>query len=169
MGRNNFHYAISLAQTLYDIEGDDDDLEEIGLVAYNFIGNKNTRLYRASLDINCQDGSVQLPCNVDIIEAVTYGYEDWNYTSNTSTVVGDLHSRFVEDYIEVNKRNKSPRYISGKYARFQRVDDKLLFDKDYGKVNILYKGIILDEDDLPYLNDKEVNAIAAYCAFTVKR
>jgi hypothetical protein len=50
---NNFHYAISLAQTLYDIEGDDDDLEEIGLVAYNFIGNKNTRLYRASLDINC--------------------------------------------------------------------------------------------------------------------
>ena len=72
MGRNNFHYAISLAQTLYDIEGDDDDLEEIGLVAYNFIGNKNTRLYRASLDINCQDGSVQLPCNVDIIEAVTY-------------------------------------------------------------------------------------------------
>lgn len=40
MGRNNFHYAISLAQTLYDIEGDDDDLEEIGLVAYNFIGNK---------------------------------------------------------------------------------------------------------------------------------
>ncbi|WP_370841472.1 hypothetical protein [Gemmiger formicilis] len=50
---NNFHYAISLAQTLYDIEGDDDDLEEIGLVAYNFIGNKNTRLYRASLGINC--------------------------------------------------------------------------------------------------------------------
>ena len=69
----------------------------------------------------------------------------------------------------MNKRNKSPRYISGKYARFQRADDKLLFDKDYGKVNILYKGIILDEDDLPYLNDKEVNAIAAYCAFTVKR
>ena len=38
MGQNNFHYAISLAQTLYDIEGDNDDLEEIGLVAYNFIG-----------------------------------------------------------------------------------------------------------------------------------
>ena len=67
MGQNNFHYAISLAQTLYDIEGDNDDLEEIGLVAYNFIGNKNTRLYRALLDINCQDGSVELPCNVDII------------------------------------------------------------------------------------------------------
>jgi hypothetical protein len=39
---NNFHYAISLAQTLYDIEGDTDTLEEIGLVAHKFIGNNHT-------------------------------------------------------------------------------------------------------------------------------
>jgi hypothetical protein len=39
---NNFHYAISLAQMLYDVEGNTDDLEEIGLVAHNFIGNKHT-------------------------------------------------------------------------------------------------------------------------------
>ena len=108
MGRNNFHYAISLAQTLYDIEGDDDDLEEIGLVAYNFIGNKNTRLYRTSLDINCQDGSVQLPCNVDIIEAVTYcGPEDWGYTSNTKEF-GDIQSLYTENYIESRKAFLDP-------------------------------------------------------------
>ena len=100
---NNFHYAISLAQTLYDIEGDDDDLEEIGLVAYNFIGNKNTRLYKASLDINCQDGSAQLPCNVDIIEAVTYcGPEDWGYTSNTKEF-GDIQSLYTETIQKVEK------------------------------------------------------------------
>ena len=29
---NNFHYAMSLAQTLYDIEGDMEDMEEIGLI-----------------------------------------------------------------------------------------------------------------------------------------
>ena len=40
----NFHYAISQAQTLYDVEGDMEDLEEIGLIAYNKIGNKNTIL-----------------------------------------------------------------------------------------------------------------------------
>ena len=40
---NNFHYAMSLAQTLYDIDGDMEDMEEIGLIAYNHIGNKNTR------------------------------------------------------------------------------------------------------------------------------
>ena len=65
---------------LYDIEGDIEDLEEIGLIAYNFIGNKNTRLYRATLDVN--NGIAKLPCNCDIIEAVTYCGEDWNYTSN---------------------------------------------------------------------------------------
>jgi hypothetical protein len=77
---NNFHYAISLAQMLYDVEGDIDDLEEIGLIAYNFIGNKNTRLYKTTLDVI--NGTVKLPCNCDIIEAVTYCGEDWNYTSN---------------------------------------------------------------------------------------
>ena len=42
---NNFHYAISLAQTLYDVEGDTYDLEEIGLIAYNFIGNKYRKTF----------------------------------------------------------------------------------------------------------------------------
>ena len=45
---NNFHYAISLAQMLYEVEGDTEDMEEIGLIAYNHIGNKNTRLYKAT-------------------------------------------------------------------------------------------------------------------------
>ena len=97
---NNFHYAMSLAQTLYDIEG---DMEEIGLIAYNHIGNKNTRLYRATLDVNCVDGSIELPCNVDIIEAVTYCGEDWNYTSNTKHN-GDINSFYTENAIEAQKR-----------------------------------------------------------------
>ena len=54
----NFRYAITLAQTLYDVEGDTEDLEEIGLVAYNFIGNKNTHLNKIILDVNCTDGSL---------------------------------------------------------------------------------------------------------------
>jgi len=54
----NFHYAISLAQILHDVEGDTEDLEEIGLVAYKFIGNKNTELHRVVLDVDCNDGSI---------------------------------------------------------------------------------------------------------------
>ena len=84
---------------LYEVEGDTEDMEEIGLIAYNHIGNKNTRLYKATLNVNCKDGSIELPCNVDIIEAVTYCGEDWNYTSNTKHN-GDANSFYVENSIE---------------------------------------------------------------------
>lgn len=163
---NNFHYAISLAKTLYDVDGDLEDLEEIGLIAYNFIGNKNTRLYRAQLD--CVDGVIQLPCNVDIIEAVTYcGPEDWNYTSNHD-YNGDWSSSYTEDYIESQKMYLDPFYISGKFVKYKRVGDKLYVNKGLGKVNILYHGILLDDEGLPEINDKEAVAIADYIAYTMK-
>ena len=63
---NNFKYAISLAQMLYDININDmDTLIEIGLVAYNFIGNKNTHLVAEIVDVN--NGLVKLPCKADLI------------------------------------------------------------------------------------------------------
>lgn len=164
----NFHYAISLAQTLYDVEGDTDDLEEIGLVAHNFIGNKHTQLHKVLLHVNCEDGSVQLPCGVDIIEAVTYcGPEDWNYVSNTKEH-GDLSSLYTENYIEAQKAFLDPHYISGKYVKYRKVGDKLYVNKGLGKVILLYHGIILDEDGLPEINDKEAIAIAEYIAYVIK-
>ena len=44
--------------------------------------------------------------------------------------------------------------------------DTLYFEKNYGQVNILYKGILVDEDGLPEINYKEKDAIACYCACT---
>ena len=167
MAQNNFHYAMSLAQTLYDVEGDIDDLEEIGLVAYNFIGNKNTRLYRGTLDVDSTAGAIELPCNCDIIEAVTYCGEDWNYTSNQKDN-GDLRSSYIENYIESRKAFTDPFYISGKYVKYKRVGNKLYVDKGLPKVNILYQGIELDEEGLPIINDKEAIAIAEYIAYTQK-
>lgn len=165
MAQNNFHYAISLAQMLYDIEGDIEDLEEIGLIAYNFIGNKNTRLYRATLDVN--NGIVKLPCNCDIIEAVTYCGEDWNYTSNQKND-GDVRSAYIENYIESRKAFSDPFYISGKYVKYKRVGDVLHINEELSKVNILYHGIELDEEGLPSINDKEAIAIAEYIAYVYK-
>ena len=92
---NNFKYAISLAQMLYDININDmDTLIEIGLVAYNFIGNKNTHLAAEIVDVN--NGLVKLPCKADLIEAITYPYqEDWNTTSNIKNF-GDFNSLNIE-------------------------------------------------------------------------
>ena len=165
---NDFNYIYTVANSLYGLELEPEQFEELGLTAWNLIGNKTVRLYNYSADISCDDLSVQLPCNCDIIEAVTYNHEDWNYSTN-KTVNGDYNSQFTEQYVEARKLYQAPLYISGKYAKYERVGDTLYFDKDYGKVNILYKGIILDEDGLPQVNDKEALAIATYIAFATKQ
>ena len=165
---NDFNYIYTVANSLYGLELEPEQFEELGLTAWNLIGNKTVRLYNYSADISNDDFSVQLPCNCDIIEAVTYNHEDWNYSTN-KTVNGDYNSQFTEQYIEARKLYQSPLYISGKYAKYERVGDILYFDKDYGKVNILYKGIILDEDGLPKVNEKEALAIATYIAFATKQ
>ena len=164
----NFRYALTLAQTLYDVEGDTDNLIDIGLVAHNFIGNKFTQLHKELLDVNCEDGSIQLPCGVDMIEAVTYcGMEDWNYTDNIKPN-GDISSLYTENYIESRKTFLDPHYISGKFVKYRKVGDKLYVNKGLGKVQVLYHSLILDEDGLPAINDKEAIAIAEYIAYVTK-
>ena len=165
---NDFNYIYTVANSLYGLELEPEQFEELGLTAWNLIGNKTVRLYNYSADISCDNLSVQLPCNCDIIEAVTYNHEDWNYSTN-KTVNGDYNSQFTEQYVEARKLYQAPLYISGKYAKYERVGDTLYFDKDYGKVNILYKGVILDEDGLPQVNEKEALAIATYIAFATKQ
>ena len=74
---NNFKYAISLAQMLHDVDINDmDTLIEIGLVAHNFIGNKNTHLVSEIVNVDPRTGLIKLPCKADLIEAITYPREE---------------------------------------------------------------------------------------------
>ena len=66
---NKFHTATYQANLLYGIEIPPEDAEELGLIAYNFIGNKRYKLYRYYTEVNCKDNSVDLPCNCKEIEA----------------------------------------------------------------------------------------------------
>ena len=156
----DFHVAISQAQTLYDVEGDSEDLEEIGLIAYKKIGNKNTILKRTTLPII--KGIVTLPCDVSIIEAVTYCGEDFNYTSNL-TYDG---SSETEEFIESQKAFTDSFYISGKFVKYRRVKNKLYINHPCGYINILYHTEL--DDDLPDITESEADAIALYLAYTLK-
>lgn len=164
---DNFKSIYIQAKLLYEIDMTQEEFEEIGLIAWNKIGNRQTKLYRYRSKIDCETLTVELPCNCDEIEAITYDFEDWKYVTN-DTVNGDYQSQFIENYIEGRKLYTNPFYISGKFAKYERVNDTLYFDKDYGSVNILYKGIIVDDDGLPYINEKEKDAIACYLAYTKK-
>ena len=164
---NNFKYAISLAQMLYDIDINDmDTLIEIGLIAYGFIGNKSTHLTSSIVEV--KDGLVKLPCKADLVEAITCpSIEDWSYTSNIKNY-GDIDTLNVEQYIEKAKHVVDPLYISGRLIKYRREGDYIYVTEPVQNVCVLYYTENLDEDDLPLINDKEAIAIADYIAYTVK-
>jgi len=72
----------------YGIELEDSDMEEYGLMAWDYIGNKNRKLYRYCTEIDPLDNSVTLPCNAldlngdSCVELVTTSYEEWNQNTN---------------------------------------------------------------------------------------
>lgn len=163
---NNFHYVAVLLDQFYGIEIDDEDLEEMGLIAWELIGNKNSKLYsfKACPDSN---NSIKLPCNASSVEAVTASFEDWSNVTNYSEN-GDQRTSFIETSIEASKSFTSPYYIPGKLIHYELVGDTLYFTRNYGTLNILYKGIFMDEEGLPYLTNKEAMAIATYIAYYQK-
>lgn len=167
MTTNSFYYALTLVDQLFGIEVQEDDFEEIGLIAWQQIGNKRSKLYHYTACLeNCQN-SIQLPCNVDTIEAVTTNFEDFQNVSNIRDD-GNFNSASIENYIESHKYFKNPLYASGKFVEYERVGDTLYFNQPYDKIHILYKGLVVDENGLPEINDKEALAIATFVAYTLK-
>lgn len=164
---NDFHYAMSLLDTLFGMTIQEDQFEEIAITGWNLIGNKRMKIYRYQTCVDDCGYGVELPCNVDQIEAVTTDWEEWNYSTN-DTPNGNIYSAFVESYIEHRKAFRDPLYARGKFIKYERVGNMLYFDRPYGKVNILYRGVILDDNGLPEITDKEAMALATYCAYVIK-
>lgn len=163
----DIHYAHFLANELYGVNISQDKFEELALIAYDKIGNKQCRTYRFFGAVNPQTLSLELPCNVQYIISVTCAMEDWQFVTNRDWN-GDADSAFIEHYIERSKLFMDPLYQPGKYLKYEQVGDTLYFDRPYGLVGILYYGQVLNDDGLPDVNDKEARAIAAYIAYTQK-
>ena len=108
---------------------------------------------------------VDLPCNVDCIEAVTTNYEDYQKTTPT-TLAGNNQNGWIEGYVETRKYNTGKLYVSGKFIKYREENNKIILSDRFQVVNILYKGYVVDDDGLPYLSEKEVDAIAVFCAYT---
>lgn len=166
----NFHYVSVLLDQMYGISLDDADMEEMGLLAWESIGNKTRKLYKYTTLIDPSDNSITLPCNaLDIngdscVELVTTPFEEWNTVTNKSDF-GDLSTAEAEQYIEASKLYQGPYYLPGKVLKYEQVKNKLYFTHNYGRVNVLYKGVFFDEEGLPEISDKEAMAIATYIAY----
>lgn len=163
----DIHYANYLANELYGIEISEDKFEELALIAYSHIGNKNCRTYRYFGFVDPKTLSLELPCNFTVLISVTGALEDWEHVTNKHWN-GDPDSFYIEQYIEHSKLFMDPLYQPGKFLKFEQIGNTLYFDKPYGLVGVLYKGEVLDENGLPDVTEKEANAIAAYIAYTQK-
>lgn len=162
MNRNNFKSVYAQANILYGTFIDPTNFDDICLSGWELIGNRETRLYKYT---TCtEDKRIKLPCNVDLIEAVFAPYIDAQ-TSHPYSLYPDIYNQWTEEFIESWKKHKSVFYDKGALIKYRQEGDSLVFDKDYNCVTILYHGVIVDEEGLPYLTDKEVQALAAYCAY----
>lgn len=79
----------------------------------------------------------------------------------------DVESIAIEKYIEHRPSLDSPYYNGEKLIKYKQAGDRLQFDRDYKDVLVVYHGVIMDGDNLPLINDKEMRAIAAYAAYAV--
>ena len=171
MKKYSFNTAYTQARELYGLELNSDEFESIGLIAWSKIGNKQYKLYKyQSRPIKSETGEyyVELPCNVDIIESVTTNYEDYQKTSPTM-LAGNNQNGWVEGYIESRKYNTGTLYNSGKFIKYREEDNRIYLSDSFEIIYIIYKGIIVDEEGLPELCEKELDAIAAFCIFVDTR
>jgi len=163
-----FYTAYTQARELYGLILQDDEFENLGLIAWDKIGNKKVRLYKYQTEpMETETGEiyVDLPCNVDILEAVTANYEDYQKTSPTTSFNNNVNGS-TEAYIESRTFNTSFDYVSGKFIKYHQEKNRLWLADKFNLVNIFYKGILTDNVGLPSLNVKEIDAIAVFCAYT---
>jgi hypothetical protein len=168
MAQYSFQTAFTQARELYGVDIAPDELETIGIIAWDKIGNKPYRLYKyqvvPSLDALGQY-YVDLPCNCDQIEAITTNYEDYQKT-NPMTIAMDNQNGWMEGYAESRKFNTGSLYMGGKFVKYRQELNRIFISDKFDVLNILYKGFIADEEGLPYLNEKEVDAIATFIAYS---
>lgn len=161
----NFKIAYTTLTNLYGIEPTEEEFEELGLIAWDLIGNKKTKLYKATLPVDPITLTAELPCNANgfgeenIIVAVTHKFE---YTIPNCKSI-------IENFIETRKPFANKLYLQGHYVNFEQVGNTLYLNRNYGTINVLYKGVILDEDGFPDINNKEALAIAHYIAYVIKQ
>jgi len=164
----SFNSIYSQARDLYGLELPTEEFESIGLIAWDKIGNKQHKLYKYQTGQNVNslgEYYIDMPCNCDYIEAVTADYEDYQKTTPT-TISSNNQSGWIEDYIENRKYNTGNLYTSGKFIKYREERNRLYFSDKFDKVNVLYKGIIADDDGLPYVDVKEMDAIAAFLSYS---
>lgn len=159
--------ALTNLSDVHGVELDEDTFLVYAMSAYRRIGNRisKMKLLRARPQKDREFGwYVCIPEDCEAIEVITLPFEDAQITSNVANGVG-WFTHPIEQTIEHTKHNHDELYIPGKIIPFNEVGNKIYFTEPYPLVNILYKGSYSDDEGLPFITEKEADAIALYCAY----
>jgi hypothetical protein len=174
----NFLNAKFLLKDLTGITMTDEDFIEKAYRGFRKIGNIATATHTFKGEVD-NDHKIKLPCNVEFVEALCTGdiflnmMGDVAYSAETTygPKVSQYYYPDIFNTAGISKINLSrtqlhpvgqlvPYEICGK-------NEALIVDKAWAgqHLTVIYRGQILDEDGLPALTAKEVEALAYYVAY----
>lgn len=159
---SNFYSAMALIDTLYGINISPTEFEELGYIAWGKIGNKRTFM-KDYITVPIND-RVILPEDVDIVDGVYLN--DTLVFSNTDYAMSPSQNKIMEKRTSP-RSNQSVQYSQNILLKnYYMADGCLIFTEPMNNaVKIVYKSILTDSEDLPYINDLEAEAIAVYCVY----
>lgn len=158
-----FLSAMAYAEEHYDLVMKEDDFIEMGYKVWREIGNiapVKTRYFTKVPD----DFIVELPRGCEFIDSVTSiqlrenisGFDSSGYKQRNLPAVQIASSLPLQNESITSTDGESINYILEVGAI--RITSEYMLHKD---IMIVYSSILVGEDGLPLLNDKEVAAIAA--------
>jgi hypothetical protein len=174
----DFFYPMYLVKDDYDINIAEEDYLERAYRIFREIGNV-TSVRHSFEGVIGPDGTMQLPCNLEFIEAVSTGvhlydsfddtifvsyyHTDQNYPQQNAEV-----RNIVADSSFGHRRRDSQGYPLGEFIPYTIVgsNEALQFKKESAgeTVVVIYKGILTDAAGNPLINIKEAEAISSKLA-----
>lgn len=162
-----FLTAQAKASHLYAVDIDTDDFIEMAYTIWRSIGNIATVLTRYFTKVPA-DFIIELPQQCEFIDSVTSIDRQTVATTHDSGGEKDRHvpaAHVRSNLPEINQSITSSSGMSINYITLDnnsiKITSPVLVSAD---IMIVYRSLDLDEDGLPLLNDKEVEAIAAEVA-----
>jgi len=158
MNKVSFKAVLERLDLIHGIHVNENYAINLGMIAWDKIGNKETDIYRLATTI--VDCKATLPCNAEFIECVTTGIE-----TPANATVDRLYENFLQDEDFQKPFRHDLILPDNRFLKFRHFGEYLQFDVDSLDIQIIYRGVICDDDGLPLLTEKEVEAISYYIAY----
>lgn len=164
-----FLTAMASLKSKWDLYVEEEDYIELAYPIWRSIGNIATDNHSFSVTVPI-DGVIQIPVGCEFIKSVsTTTFKSSNGESNSAYNTrhnsGGEYSEVTPDKSSLSHTSaakQSEDYTNGERVNWTNEGDVIRITSPNmvnQKVSIIYKGIAVDTDGLPLLNDKELEAV----------